>query len=57
MESRSEISELQQLVCSDAENDDSTIQDDTTVNESKIASPLRSSKVQLIDFMFEQYFN
>ncbi|XP_030757512.1 coiled-coil domain-containing protein 28A isoform X1 [Sitophilus oryzae] len=46
MESRGETSELQQLVSSDAENDDSTIQDEPTDHtESKIISPIRSSKV------------
>ncbi|CAH1102810.1 unnamed protein product [Psylliodes chrysocephalus] len=37
-----ETSELQQLVSSDAENDDSIIQDET---EGKIVSPVKSSKV------------
>lgn len=41
MESR-ETSELQQLVSSDAENDDSIVQDDT---EGKIVSPVKSSRV------------
>ncbi|XP_066140995.1 uncharacterized protein [Euwallacea fornicatus] len=46
MESRGEISELQQLVSSDAENDDSTIQEDPTdTTESKVMSPIRSAKV------------
>lgn len=47
MESRSEASELQQLVSSDAdgENDDSTIQDDSNVNEGKTISPERSNRV------------
>lgn len=46
MESRGE-SELQQLVSSDAdgENDDSIVQDDSTITEDKIASPIRSNKV------------
>ncbi|XP_066140994.1 coiled-coil domain-containing protein 28A isoform X2 [Euwallacea fornicatus] len=45
MESRGEISELQQLVSSDAENDDSTIQEDPTdTTESKVMSPIRSAK-------------
>ncbi|KAL1494665.1 hypothetical protein ABEB36_010231 [Hypothenemus hampei] len=45
MESRGETSELQQLVSSDVENDDSTIQEDPTyTTESKIMSPIRSSK-------------
>lgn len=41
MESR-ETSELQQLVSSDAENDDSIVQDDT---EGKVVSPVKSSRV------------
>ncbi|KAJ8946671.1 hypothetical protein NQ318_019985 [Aromia moschata] len=41
MESR-ETSELQQLVSSDAENEDSIVQDDV---EGKIASPLKNNKV------------
>ncbi|XP_057666238.1 coiled-coil domain-containing protein 28A isoform X1 [Diorhabda carinulata] len=41
MESR-EISELQQLVSSDAENEDSIVQDES---EGKIVSPVKSSKV------------
>lgn len=46
METRGETSELQQLVSSDAENDDSTIQEDPTdTTESKIMSPIRSAKV------------
>lgn len=47
MESRGEASELQQLVSSDAdgENDDSTIQDDSNVNEGKTVSPVRSNRV------------
>ncbi|XP_050306824.1 coiled-coil domain-containing protein 28A isoform X3 [Anthonomus grandis grandis] len=46
MESRGETSELQQLVSSDAENDDSTIQEDPTdTTESKVMSPIRSAKV------------
>ncbi|XP_050306823.1 coiled-coil domain-containing protein 28A isoform X2 [Anthonomus grandis grandis] len=45
MESRGETSELQQLVSSDAENDDSTIQEDPTdTTESKVMSPIRSAK-------------
>ncbi|XP_060517335.1 uncharacterized protein LOC132696494 isoform X3 [Cylas formicarius] len=43
MESSGETSELQQLVSSDAENDDSTVQEDTA--EGKIVSPMRSTKV------------
>ncbi|XP_060517334.1 uncharacterized protein LOC132696494 isoform X2 [Cylas formicarius] len=42
MESSGETSELQQLVSSDAENDDSTVQEDTA--EGKIVSPMRSTK-------------
>ncbi|XP_076269267.1 uncharacterized protein LOC143201939 isoform X2 [Rhynchophorus ferrugineus] len=46
MESRGETSELQQLVSSDAENDDSTIHEDPTdPTESKVMSPIRSSKI------------
>ncbi|CAG9768521.1 unnamed protein product [Ceutorhynchus assimilis] len=45
MESRGETSELQQLVTSDAENDDSTIQEDNTESQSKVMSPIRSNKV------------
>lgn len=41
MESR-ETSELQQLVSSDAENEDSIVQDDV---EGKVASPIKSGKV------------
>lgn len=41
MESR-ETSELQQLVSSDAENEDSIVQDD---GEGKVASPIKSGKV------------
>jgi len=46
MESRGETSELQQLVSSDAENDDSTIQEDTT--ESKVVSPVRGDKIVIL---------
>lgn len=51
MESRSEISELQQLVSSDAdgENDDSTIQEDSNV---KTVSPERSNRVRVYKFDF-----
>lgn len=49
MESQGESSELQQLVSSDAENDDSIIQDDTIV-EGKVLSPVRSTKVDLFFF-------
>uniref|UniRef100_A0AAR5P2I3 Coiled-coil domain-containing protein 28B n=1 Tax=Dendroctonus ponderosae TaxID=77166 RepID=A0AAR5P2I3_DENPD len=46
MESRGETSELQQLVSSDVENDDSTIQEDPTdTTECKVISPIRSAKV------------
>lgn len=41
MESR-ETSELQQLVSSDAENEDSIVQDDV---EGKVASPIKNNKV------------
>lgn len=41
MESK-ETSELQQLVSSDAENDDSIVQDDT---EGKVISPVKSSRL------------
>lgn len=42
MEPRGEPSELQQLVSSDAENDDSTIHDEM---ESKVTTPIRSNKI------------
>lgn len=53
MESRGE-SELQQLVSSDVdgENDDSIVQDDNTITEDKVASPIRSNKVRLIILIY-----
>lgn len=48
MESRGDReSELQQLVSSDGDNEDSIVQDDTdnTVTEIKVISPVRSNKV------------
>lgn len=50
MESRGE-SELQQLVSSDPENDDSIVQEDT-IPEEKVISPVRSSKAVNILKMF-----
>lgn len=48
MEPKGESSELQQLVSSDGDNDDSIIQDDNTDNtltEIKVISPIRSNKI------------
>ncbi|KAK5645752.1 hypothetical protein RI129_004216 [Pyrocoelia pectoralis] len=47
MESVGEACELQQLVPSDPEvdNDDSTVQEEYTINEGKVTSPIRSSKI------------
>lgn len=47
METRGEASELQQLVSSDAENDDSTVHDENT-NEEKTMSPVRSNRVGVV---------
>lgn len=48
-----ETSELQQLVSSDAENDDSIIQDET---EGKIVSPVKSSKVVIHKYNTKKKF-
>lgn len=47
METQGEASELQQLVSSDAENDDSTVHDEN-VNEEKTMSPVRSNRVGVV---------
>lgn len=47
MEPTGEASELQQLVSSDGDNDDSTVHDDN-VNEEKTLSPVRSNRVGVV---------
>ncbi|XP_019869940.1 coiled-coil domain-containing protein 28A isoform X1 [Aethina tumida] len=44
MDTKGETSELQQLVSSDAENEDSIVQDDNP-SEEKLVSPVRSNKI------------
>lgn len=52
METRGEASELQQLVSSDVENDDSTVHDENT-NEEKTMSPVRSNRVGVVSEILE----
>lgn len=47
MDTKGETSELQQLVSSDAENEDSIVQDDNP-SEEKLVSPVRSNKVSYL---------
>lgn len=53
MESR-ETSELQQLVSSDAENEDSILQDETEV---KVISPIKSNKVVILKNKIIQFYS